>query len=68
MDRIEFYCKQCKKSMKMYYIASGVKDTPVMNGVIIRCRTHKCTRTLEFKNFTEHGIIKMSDNTGRCYL
>ena len=57
MQEIEFYCKECKKSMKMAYALSGVKETPVMTGMIIRCHTHKCTRVLTLKNYTEGQIV-----------
>lgn len=28
MQQIDFYCKKCKKSMKMSYMVSGDKDAP----------------------------------------
>ena len=68
MQKIEFYCKFCKKSMKMAYEPVGVDDTQVMNGVIIRCHTHKCTRVVVLKKYTEGVIIKMTDSRGKCYL
>ena len=57
MQEIEFYCRKCKKSLKMAYALSGVKDAPAMTGMIIRCHTHKCTRVLTLKNFTEGQIV-----------
>ena len=68
MQEIEFYCKKCRKSMKMSYELTGDKDTPVMNGISIRCHTHKCTRVVTLKNFTEENIVVRAGSTGRCYL
>lgn len=68
MQEIEFYCKICKKSMKMSYILTGDKDAPVMNGVIIRCHTRKCTRALTLKKFTEGDILKRTNANGKCFL
>ena len=52
MQQIDFYCKKCKKSMKMSYMVSGDKDALVLRGMTIRCHTNKCTRVLMLKNFT----------------
>ena len=68
MQEVEFYCKKCKKSMKMAYILTGDKDVPAMNGISIRCHTNKCTRVVTLKNFTEGKIIQRAESTGRCYL
>ena len=42
MQQIDFYCKKCKKSMKMSYMVSGDKDAPILTGITIRCHTNKC--------------------------
>ena len=68
MQEIEFYCKKCRKSMKMSYELTGDKDTPVMNGISIRCHTHKCTRVVTLKKYTEGKIIQRAGASGRCYL
>jgi len=68
MQEIEFYCKKCKKSMKMAYTLAGDDNFPAMNGIIIRCHTRKCTRVVTLKNFTEGKIIQRADASGRCYL
>ena len=68
MQEVEFYCKKCRKSMKMAYTLIGDKDAPAMNGIIIRCHTHKCTRVVTLKNFTEEKIVLRAGSTGRCYL
>ena len=68
MQMIDFYCKQCKKSMKMGYVLTGDDNVPVMNGVIIRCHTNKCTRVVTLKHFTEGQIRSKADANGKCYL
>ena len=68
MQEVEFYCKKCRKSMKMAYTLTGDKDAPAMNGISIRCHTNKCTRVVTLKNFTEGKIIQRAESTGRCYL
>ena len=68
MQEVEFYCKKCRKSMKMAYTLTGDKDAPAMNGISIRCHTHKCTRVVTLKNFTEAQIMKRADDNSKCYL
>ena len=68
MQEIEFYCKKCKKSMKMAYTLTGGDNAPAMNGISIRCHTHKCTRVVTLKNFTEGHVLKRTDSRGKCYL
>ena len=68
MQQIDFYCKKCKKSMKMSYMVSGDKDALVLRGMTIRGHTNKCTRVLMLKNFTEGRLIENADANGKCYL
>ena len=68
MQEIEFYCKKCRKTMKMSYALTGDKDAPAMNEIIIRCHTRKCTRVVTLKNFTEGKIVQRANASGRCYL
>lgn len=68
MQEIEFYCKVCKKSMKMYYTLTGDVNASVLNGVVIRCHTHKCIRAVTLKHFTEEDILKRTDANGKCFL
>ena len=68
MREIEFYCKRCRKSMKISYELTGMEDTPVLAGVSIRCHTHKCTRVVSLKKFTEERAMIQTDEFGRCYL
>ncbi len=56
------------KSMKMSYELTGDDSAPVMNGIIIRCHTHKCTRVVTLKNYTEGQIRTRADAYGKCYL
>ena len=68
MQEIEFYCKKCRKSMKISYALTGDKSTPVLAGITIRCHTHKCTRVVMLKNYTEGQILAQADAQGRCYI
>ena len=67
MQEIEFYCRKCKKSLKMAYALSGVKDAPVMTGMIIRCHTNRCARVVALKKFTEGQILSMAQSS-KCYI
>ncbi len=68
MDKIDFYCRKCRKSLKMSYEISGNDEVSAMNGIMIRCHTNKCTRVVTLKNFTEGQIIARTDSCGKCYL
>lgn len=68
LQTIDFYCRKCGKSMRISYIPTGDKETPAMNGIMIKCHTHKCTKVVMLKNFTEGQIVKRTDAFGRCYL
>lgn len=68
MQEIEFYCRKCRKTMKMSYALTGDKTTPVLAGITIRCHTNKCTRVVMLKKYTEGQIIAQADAQGRCYL
>ena len=65
---IDFYCRKCRKSMRIGCALTGDDDAPVMNGIFIRCSTHKCTRAVTLKNFTEGKVKAMADEKGRCYI
>ena len=65
---IEFYCKKCGKSLKMAYSVSGDDNAPVLRGITMRCHTHKCTRVMIMKNFTEGELIAQADKQGRVYI
>lgn len=68
MQAIDFYCKKCRKSMRISYALTGDRTAPAMNGIMIKCHTHKCTRVVTLKNFTEGQIIERADALGKCYL
>lgn len=68
LQAIDFYCKKCKKSMRISYALTGGKEAPAMNGIMIKCHTHKCTRVVTLKNFTEGQILERTDALGKCYL
>lgn len=68
MQAIEFYCRKCRKTMKMAYTLTGEEESPVMTGMMIRCQTHKCTRVVALKRFTEGQLKTMCCAPGKCYL
>ncbi len=68
LQAIDFYCKKCRKSMRISYALTGDDNAPAMNGIMIKCHTHKCTRVVTLKNFTEGQIKSRADAQGKCYL
>ena len=64
---IDFYCKVCKKSMKMSYMLCGDDEAPVMSGNILRCHTRKCTKVSVLRKYTE-GMIKANAKDGKFYV
>lgn len=66
--KIDFYCKNCKKSLKMTYELSGNPDALVMQGMTIRCHTHKCIRVLVLKKCTEGQLVKRITMDGTVYI
>lgn len=68
MQVIDFYCKKCRKSMRISCALTGDDKAPVMNGIIIKCHTRKCTRVVTLKNFTEGQIKEKTDIDGKYYL
>ena len=68
LKQIEFYCKKCRKSMKMAYLRTGSDDAPVLPGMIIRCHTNKCTRVATLKKYTEGMIITHSTKEGKFFI
>ena len=68
MQAIDFYCKNCKKSLRISYELTGDDMAPAMNGIVIKCHTHKCTRVVTLKNFTEGQIKSRANAQGKCYL
>jgi hypothetical protein len=68
LETIKFYCKKCKKSLRMEYVITGNGDASVLTNIIIRCNTSRCTRVMTFKNYTESQLLKETDKQGRYYL
>ena len=68
MQAIDFYCRKCRKSMRISYTLTGNRKAPAMNGIMIKCHTHKCTRVVPLRNFTEGQIVENTDALGKCYL
>ncbi len=68
MQEIDFYCKNCKKTMKMTYTLTGDDNAPVMTGMMIRCHTNKCTRVAILKKYTEGMVRARADAQGKCYI
>lgn len=68
MQQIDFYCKNCKKTMKMSYEVTGDENAPVLPGMIIRCHTNKCTRAVVLKKYTEGMIIAHASKDGIFFM
>ena len=68
IKQIDFYCRKCRKSMKMSYELSGEDETPVLNGMVMRCHTNKCKKVMMLKNYTEGKIKRHMDDKGKCYI
>jgi len=65
---IDFYCKVCKKSMKMSYMVTGDDNAPAMSGIILRCHTRKCTKVAILKKYTEGMIRANATEDGKFYV
>ncbi len=68
IKQIDFFCKKCHKSMKMSYAVTGNTDDIVLNGMMMRCHTNKCTRVVTFKKYTEGMIVANADKDGKFYV
>lgn len=66
--QIDFYCKNCKKSLKISYELSGKRDERIMPGITIRCHTHKCVRVMTLKKYTEGKLVDMKTKEGKVYI
>ena len=60
IKKIDFYCKNCKKSFKAFHVITGKDDTPVMENFGMSC--HHCNRVLTMKRQTEGHIVKNAKN------
>lgn len=52
----------------MTYELSGNPDALVMQGMTIRCHTHKCIRVLVLKKCTEGQLVKRITKDGTVYI
>ncbi|HHX57681.1 MAG TPA: hypothetical protein GX710_06655 [Clostridiales bacterium] len=68
MKKIDFYCKKCKKTLKVSYELTGNDDSPVMPNIVMSCHTHKCVRVMTFKNFTEGMIVAGANKEGKYFV
>ena len=68
LKQIEFYCKKCRKSMKMAYLLTGNDDEPVLTGMIIRCHTNSCSRVLVQKKYSVGMLIARADIDWKVYI
>ena len=68
MGKVDFYCNNCKKSMKMSYEITGNPNKLVMSGVIIRCHTHKCIKVVTQKKYTEGQLAEQVTNDVKVYI
>lgn len=65
---IEFYCKKCKKSLGVSYKTTGDENALVLSGIIMKCPTRKCIRTVACKKLTEGDILARIDKNNRIYV
>jgi hypothetical protein len=56
MHEINFYCKNCKRSLHITYQVTGNGDALVLPNVLIKC-TH-CKRVICLKKYTEKQILE----------
>lgn len=65
MQDVTFYCKRCKKSLRMKYKPTGNDEAPVLINIEIAC--HHCKRVLHLKKYTEKMLIENSVG-GKFYM
>ncbi|MCQ2526771.1 MAG: hypothetical protein MJ130_08400 [Lachnospiraceae bacterium] len=47
---------------------TGDSNAPVLNGIIMKCHTNKCIRTVTLKNMTEGYIVAHADKNGKIFI
>ena len=67
MQEIQFYCRRCKKSLRISYILTGDDNAPVLPNVQIICNQKTCRRAMYLKNYTEKQLIENSVD-GKFYM
>lgn len=65
MQEITFFCKRCKKSLRIKYKVSGDDFAPVLPNVEVACR--HCTRVMYLKKYTEAKLVENSVG-GKFYM
>jgi len=65
MQEITFYCKKCRKSLRIYYRLTGDMSAPVLPNIDIKC--HCCIRVMFLKKYTEGKLVENSVG-GRMYI
>jgi acetyl-CoA carboxylase beta subunit len=58
MQEIQFFCRKCKKSLKITYILTGNDNAQVLPNVMIKCQ--HCKRVMYLKKYTEKMLIEGS--------
>ncbi len=70
MQKIDVYCKHCRKKTGVSHLITGNGDAPALQNVLITCPQKSCKediRVLTLKKFTEAQLIKKSID-GKIYL
>ena len=62
---IDFYCKKCKKSMKVSYMVTGNRNYPVLPRVMMKC--HHCGRVMTLKNFKEGELGSQGEERSQSH-
>ena len=65
MQEITFFCRRCKKSLRIRYKISGENLAPVLPNVEVACR--HCTRVMYLKKYTESKLVENSVD-GKFYM
>jgi hypothetical protein len=67
MQEIQFYCRRCKKSLRISYFLTGDDNAPVLPSVQIICNQKTCRRVMYLKNYTEKMLVENSVD-GKFYI
>lgn len=66
MQEIAFFCKECRKGLRMTYTPCGCGEDIVLKGITLKCKT--CTRTVTPKKYTESQVISGTTKDGKFFL
>jgi len=64
-EKIELYCKVCRRTFKTDYYVSGDDNKIVLENIAIRCHHHP--RVLRLKKYTE-AMLKREAAGGKVYI